>query len=798
MKHSNKLSVRSAQLLIAVSAFVLASCASPEQRLEKYNESGARFLEDGKLGMANVQFLNALKIDEQNVDALIGLKAIAEKKGDYSQMFGLLQRLNRIDSKNVRVRMDLAKLYLLGNEAADALELADSLIAEDPKNAEALAIKSAILFRLGNSADAVTLAKQSLAIDPKLADAVAVLASDRVKEKDLEGALAILDGAIAADGSVSVLQLLRVQVLSSLGRTDDVRAAYLSLVEQNPKDANYRRLYVTALLEKGELEKARAQLVEIAGLVPKQNEAKLDIVRVDFRIGGRAKAEDTFKRLIADNPEEPDLKFAYGGFLREQNDLAAAEKVYAGIASRKDADLDEILRAKNELAAIRISGGKRAEAEAIIDEILKADAKDSGALTKRAGFKIESGDIDGAVADLRLVVNDNPDFWPPRLLLAAAFEQKGDLNLAESEFARAVETSKRAARPSHLYARYLIRQNKMDRAIKALTDSLAIDPDDADNLKLLAALRLDQQDWRGAEEAAKALAEVNKDDPVVGSILGAAYSGLGDFSGAIAALSTEHERRPLESRPLASLIQAYIDAGRLPDAEAFLKNAIAKNKSNYDARILLGQLQRDAGASADAVVSLQSAIAIEPLRPEAYEVMYGVYAVQGRRQEAGRTIEQAIAALPDNDGLQILKADHFIAERKFDEAISIYETILARRPNDLIVANNLASLLSERDDEASLKRASEVAASLRDAQNPYFVDTYGWALYRAGDKAAGIAALAKAAAAAPSVVDIRYHYGIALLDSGDVAKGRAELEAVIAAPNAAPDRVVDARRRLGQ
>lgn len=798
MKNSNILWSRNLRLLVAVSALALASCASPEQRIEKYNKSGERFLEDGKLGMANVQFLNALKIDEQNVQALMGLKSIAEKKGDYNQMFGLLQRLNRIDAKNVRVRLDLAKLYLLGNEAADALELADSLIAEDPKNAEALAVKSAILFRLGNSADAVALANQSLAIDPKIADAVAVLASDRVKEKDLEGALAILDDAIAKDGSASVLQLLRVQVLSSLGRSDDVRQAYFQLVAQNPKDANYRRLYVTALLEDGDLEEARAQVVEIASLLPKQNEAKLDIVRVDFRIGGRAKAEETFKRLIADNPEEPDLKFAYGAFLREQNDANAADKVYAEIASREDSELDEVLRAKNEIAALRISSGKRAEAEAIITEILEADPKDTGALTKRAGFKIESGDIDGAVADLRIVVNDSPDSWPPRLLLAAAFEQKGDFNLAESELTRAVETSKRAARPSHLFARYLIRQNKADRAIKVLTDSLGAYPNDEDNLKLLAALRLDQQDWRGAEEAAKALSEVNKNDPVVGSILGAAYSGLKDYAGAIEALSKEHEKRPLEARPLASLIQAYVDAGRISDAEAFLKDTIAKNQSSYDARILLAQLQRDGGANANAVETLKDAITKDPLRPEAYEVMYGVFAGQGQRAEAGQAIDQAVAALPNNDGLQILKADHFIAERKFNEAIAIYETILARRPNDLIVANNLASLLSERDDQASLKRAREVAAPLREAQNPYFVDTYGWALYRAGEKAEGIAALAKAAAGAPGVVDIRYHYGVALLESGDLAKGRAELEAVIAAPNAAPDRVIDARRRLGQ
>lgn len=785
-------------MMIAASALALAACASPEQRLEKYNKSGEAFLADGKLGMANVQFLNALKIDEQNMQALSGMTKIAEKKGDYNQMFGLLQRLYRIDPKNEKVRLDLAKIHLLGNDTAEALDLVDAVIAESPKNADALAVKAATLFRLGDTAGSVDFSKQALALDPNSADAVAVLASERVKAKDNEGALAILDAALAKDGAAPVLELLRVQVLAVLGRTDDINAAYKRLVEANPDDANYRRLYVTSLLQLNKLDEAREQLVEVAKLLPKQNDAKLDVVRIDYRIGGRAKAEETFRKYIDENPDETDLKFALGSFLREQKDNAAAEKVYEGVAARKGAELDEVLRARNEIAAIRITEGKNADAEAIIAEILTKDPKDSGALSKRAGFMIDKGDIDAAIGDLRVVVNDSPDAWGPRLLLASAYERQRDFNLAESEFARAVEAAKRSARPSNLFARYLIRQDKKDRAAKVLTDSLGVEPRDEENLKLLAALRLEQQDWRGAEEAAKALAEVNKEDAVSSSILSAAYAGLKDYTGAIDALTTENERRPLDARPLANLVQAYVNADRVPEAEAFLAETIAKNPPAYDARILLAQVERQSRKSAKALETLKGAVAGDPLRPEAYELMYNIYAGEGRRAEAGEVIEQALSAIPNNDGMQILKADQLIAEGRFDDAITLYEAIRTRRPNDLIVANNLASLLSERNDSASQTRAVEVAAPLKGAENAFFLDTYGWAAWRAGDKAAGLAALEKAAAAAPGVADIRFHFGVALIESGEIERGRKELEAVIAAPSAPSARVAEARRLLAQ
>lgn len=781
---------------LAALALTAAACASPEQRIERYLKSGDDYLEEGLLGLANVQYQNALKIDEENVAALTGLASIAEKRANYEQMFGILQRINRIDPQNTRTRLDLAKLYLLTDDSASSLDLVNNVLEGEPRNAEAIAVKAAVMFRLQNNTEALALAKQALEIDPNSQEAVAVLASERVQDEDLEGALAILDAALKRDAKAPVLHILRVQVLTSLGRTDDINQAYIDLITEYPEDANYRRLYASSLIARDKLGEARAQLVEVARLLPRQNEAKLDVVRIDYRMDGKAKAEKTLRAYVADNKDDDDLKFALGAFLREQKDYAGAEAVYQDLLARKDAEVDEILRAKNELAALRLIEGKRPEAEKLIAEILAADSVDPDALIKRAGLKLADGEIDPAINDLRIVLGDHPDSTPARLLTGAAFERKGDMDFAESEYAQAVQTSQKGSQASHIFAQFLIRRGQADRAEKVLVESIAAHPNATENLKLLAALRLDKQDWRGAEEAAKALGAVDDSDEVVSRILGAAYSGLKDYAGAIEVLTEEHDKAPLSSRPLATLVQAYINAGRVADAEAFLNDTIAKNPSYYEARVLLAQVERAEGKGSQAIETLRAAITLDPLRPEAYEALYGVNVLEGRRDEAGRVIEQGVAAIPDNDGLQILKADHLIATGKSEAAIPIYETILARRPNDLIVANNLASLLSERGDKQSVARAVDAAAPLKGSSNPYFLDTYGWALYLGGDEAGGIAALEKAAAAAPTLADARYHLGVALIETGETERGRAELQAVIDAPNAAPERIADAKRRL--
>ena len=782
---------------IAAAALALATaCSSPEAKFDRYMKSGAEYLEQGKLGIANVQYLNALKIKEDNVEALTGLAKIAEQRANYEQMFGLLQRISNIDPTNVPARLNLAKLFLLAGDTGKSMELVDDVLKSDDTNAEAVAIKAAVMFRVQNVAQAVELANRALELNPTSQEAVAVLASERVQAEDNEAALKILDAALDRDPKAAVLHILRVQVLSNLGRADDIDAAYLRLIEEYPENAEYRRLYATMLIERERFADARAELEEVARLLPRQREAKLDVVRMDYRIGGRAKAEETLRGYIAEETDDVDLQFALGAFLREEGEFDAANGVYHKILEDYKKDINVVLRAKNELSAVYMLRGDRAQAEKLIGEILAAEGDNTEALIKRAGIRIENSQAQEAIGDLRVVLGEHPESVPARLLTAAALEATGDVKFAESEFAQAVEASGRASQPSLLFAKFLVRHNKRDRALKVLTDSVAAFPKDVDTLKMLAALRLDSQDWRGAEEVANILRAADGADADVSRILGAAYNGLKDYAGAIEVLSKENDRAPLAAQPLVTLIQAYVDAGRTEDAEKFLADTVAQNPKYYEARVLLAQVQRADGRTEEALATLQAAIEMEPLRSEAYESAYGAYVLAGRRAEAGDIIEQAVAAVPDNDGLQILRADYKIAVGDADAAIAIYETILARRPGDPIVANNIASLLSDRDDQESIARAVAAAAPLKNSDNPYFIDTYGWALYRSGRASEGIEALEKAVRVAPALVEARYHLGVALLETGQVERGKAELKTVIAAAGASPAIVAEAQRLL--
>jgi tetratricopeptide (TPR) repeat protein len=84
-----------------------------------------------------------------------------------------------------------------------------------------------------------------------------------------------------------------------------------------------------------------------------------------------------------------------------------------------------------------------------------------------------------------------------------------------------------------------------------------------------------------------------------------------------------------------------------------------------------------------------------------------------------------------------------------------------RAPNQPVIANNLASLMSTyREDAESLERAYRIARRLRGSDFAPFQDTYGWIAYRQGDYDEALEHLEPAAAALAQDPLVQFHLGM--------------------------------------
>ena len=112
-----------------------------------------------------------------------------------------------------------------------------------------------------------------------------------------------------------------------------------------------------------------------------------------------------------------------------------------------------------------------------------------------------------------------------------------------------------------------------------------------------------------------------------------------------------------------------------------------------------------------------------------------------------------------------------------NKAIKRYEEMLELKPDADIVANNLASLLTDnRTDKASHTKAYNISRRFKNSEIPQFRDTLGWASYHIGKYAEADSLLKSAVARLPNIPDFHYHLGMNYLAREETKLAREELE----------------------
>jgi len=150
-------------------------------------------------------------------------------------------------------------------------------------------------------------------------------------------------------------------------------------------------------------------------------------------------------------------------------------------------------------------------------------------------------------------------------------------------------------------------------------------------------------------------------------------------------------------------------------------------------------------------------------RPDAVSIYLQLARLRGAQDQseaARQTIDDGLAQVPDAADLLWAKASYLQQSGDVDAAIEIYEGLYARNSGSLVVANNLASLLTTyRDDEDSLARAEVITRRLEGTDVPAFQDTYGWLLFRRGEVQAALPYLEGASAGLPQDPTVQLHLG---------------------------------------
>ena len=762
--------------LIALALVQLAACTSPEERAQNYLASGQQLLAKGDVVKANIEFRNALKHKKDLVDAWRGLAQIEEQRQNWAALSPILRTIVDQDPNDQEARLKLGRLMVLGRAYDQALPLVAKASDVEHPSADAVALKAGILFALKDTEAAVKEAQRALTIAPDHFDALMILSADKLSRGDAQGALQTLDKAKVRQENEIAIGLFKIRIFETMRDDARIEAELRKLVNVDPRSASlFRRQLVNFYVSRGRDLDAESELRASAAADPANVDAFMDVVRfVNTKRGPDAAQQELEGRIKAGGDVFTyQLALAEFEFLRGRQPRAVQllEKLVTDTGAA-----DQKIRAQVRLAGIHISQKNLAAADPVIADVLKADNRNIEALRLRAVSRMEQGQLDNAIADLRQALNDQPQSAPLLQLLANALERTGAVELAERHYAEATRASQFNPNVGLQYVAFLQRRGSVAHSEEVLTELSNRNPNNIQVLTALAQAKLRRQDWVGAQEVADTIKRLGDQGGIAEQIRGVAFSGQNKLNESVQALQTAFEAQPNSVQPMVSLVRTYMRAQKTSEAETFLNSVLSASPGNAEAHVLMGSVQLAKNAPEQAVKHFQQAIERQPRNPLGYSALAEFHLQRNDADRALETVRAGLKEQPDNFGLRLMSAAIFERKADYDRAIEEYEGMLARNPESLVVANNLASLLSEhRSDKASLDRAQALAPILRKSNVPHFKDTVGWLSYQRGDYRTAIGLLEEAVQALPTLAQVRYHLGMSYLKAGQAEKAQEQL-----------------------
>jgi cellulose synthase operon protein C len=761
--------------MVVLSMVGLAGCGSPESKAQSYYDRGMALIAKNDDLNARMELLNAVKYKSDKVEVWRALAGIDERTKAQS-LFTDLRRIVELDPNDLDARLKLVRIMLAGGATDAAQKMLDVAKEGDTPNANLHAVKAALLARTGDPAGALSEAQRAMEIDPNNVDAVGYIAARKASEGDADGALKLLAGLHPDPKDETRVTLEQIQILLRKGDMKTAEPLLRALIAQYPKQAAYRYQLIQILMAQRRFDDAEEQFRARVETSPADSKAGLELVRFLIAIRGQEAGRTELAARIRAGGDVFDYQIALAQLEVGEAKVDEAIQLLQTVAKSATTPARKATAQLN-IAEIYLAKGNVAAAEPVIGEILDADRRNVGALRLRASIKIDKGNIDGAVADLREALTEQPKSADLLMLMALAYERGGKPELAERQYADAYKASNLDVNVALRYVAFLQRKGDLSHAEDVLTEVAGRNAGNVQILSSLAQIRLSRKNWAGALAVADVIGRLNDKNGVADQIRSAALAGENKIDESIAAMENAHKAAPDQAGPVVTLVAGYVKQGHPDKAMALLQEMTNKFPQNAQLLVLTGQVWAAQSKDDEAVQSYKAAVAAQPKDPIGYNALYEFYDRKKNWDAATDVIQAGLREQPGNFNFRLVLAGVQIQKGNNDAAIAQYQDILKDQPKSAVAINNLVSLLLDnRSDKDSLNQALALSDELKNANVPQFQDTFGWAQYKRGDYKAAVSVLENVAEKAPNLAAVHYHLGMGYKATGEMEKAKEQFK----------------------
>ena len=395
-------------------------------------------------------------------------------------------------------------------------------------------------------------------------------------------------------------------------------------------------------------------------------------------------------------------------------------------------------------------------------------------------------------------LTDTTEAAPPGVLEQTPIPRLGEVERLITVFEQRVAENGDPLDMGELGRLYLERADLVDdlgdygSAIESLEQAVSLAPKDRAATLRLAQASLAVHRFDEALGLASSLAASDTTDAAAQLVVADAQFELGDAEAAADALEKVAALTGEIPEILTRRAQHADSMGDVPAALGYAEEAlrITETEGSEPRRLAFhltfaAHFLNDLGRYEQAETILNRAIEVDPTWPSSRATLGAVLMSDGRLEEAFTAYEVAAALSPDPGTLAIL-GDLSVALGDEGAADAFYDRVEPAASETEVhqdaYRRTLAQYLADHDLEP--ERAVELAeADVSQRSDPFGLDTYAWALYRAGRVEEARSQIDQVLAVGLREPQILYHSGLIALAEGNEEQARVELaEALDKAP----------------